>query len=188
MEFYSITWPELHRLCFLQYKKIKSSGQKFDLIIAVSRGGLVIARILSDFLTLPIAAFTIESYETIGKKKEEKITYELKTDLTGKNILLVDEICDTGKTLKRSIKYLKSLNANKITSCCLILKDKAIIKPDFYLKTINKWIIFPYEIKESIKEITKLFNLQDKNILKKQFIDYGFDKNQINHFLNETSK
>ena len=111
MQFYYISWQKMHEMCFELAEKIVgvSEVELLRHIVAISRGGLVVARILSDFLNLPIFNIAIESYEDIGKNKTPVITQDLgSADFKGKNILLVDEICDTGKTFERAVGYLNS--------------------------------------------------------------------------------
>jgi len=57
-------------------------------------------------LTNPICSITIQSYTDIQKQGEVNITAGLKKRIRDKEILLVDDIADSGKTLKRAIGYL----------------------------------------------------------------------------------
>lgn len=67
-----ISWENFHTSSFELAKKIQDSGEKFDTIVAISRGGLVLARILSDFLKLGIYNIAIESYLDIDQKKKNR--------------------------------------------------------------------------------------------------------------------
>ena len=54
------------------------------------------------------------------------------------NTLIVDELVDTGVTMKRYHNY---------SIAVLYRKDHTIIEPDYFASTINKWVIFPWEKK-----------------------------------------
>jgi hypoxanthine phosphoribosyltransferase len=61
------------------------------------------------------------------------------------NILIVDDICDTGKTLK-PFKY-----ESNVYTATLHYKTLAIIEPDFWWKLApsNEWIVYPWEREDS---------------------------------------
>ncbi len=175
MKFYKVSWDELEQDCFELYKKIKK--YKFDRILCISRGGLVWARMFSDLLgNLPISHLTVVSYQDLKQQKEVKIT-ETPTTLKNERLLVVDEIDDTGKTLKIIQDYLRSLNIKKYFTLAPIIRSFSNPKPDFYLKTIDDWIIYPYEIKETYKAFLKIFKNKEKT--KKMLVKYGFEKKQV---------
>ena len=73
---------------------ILSAKKPLDKIIAISRGGLTLGHLLTDFLKIPIATFTIKSYTDIQSHGESVITEPLKTNIRGKHVLLVDDVAD----------------------------------------------------------------------------------------------
>jgi uncharacterized protein len=162
-----ISWDNFHTSSFQLAEKIKKSGEKFDIIIAISRGGLVLARILSDFLDLPIYNISIESYEEINKAKEPKVTQDIgSAEIKNKKILLVDEICDTGKTFERGVAYLFSVGNGldrslQVKTACLVLKTHSTFKPDFHEEKIDKWVVFPYEVRETVADLRDKFKIED---------------------------
>jgi len=97
MKFYKLSWQELQADCYKLAKKLKK--QKFDRILCISRGGLVWARMFSDLLNLPVSHLTVVSYQDLKQQKETKIT-EVPATLENQNMLVVDEIADTGVSLK----------------------------------------------------------------------------------------
>lgn len=173
-----ISWENFHTSSFELAKKIQDSGEKFDTIVAISRGGLVLARILSDFLKLGIYNIAIESYLDIDQKKEPRVTQNIgSAEIAGKRILLVDEICDSGKTFERALTYLNSAEEEMsrpaaIKTACLVFKSKSLLKPDYYQDLIDKWVVFPYEVRETIEE------LKDK-MSREKFVELGFDSKMV---------
>lgn len=154
-----ISWEKFHALSFSLAKKLekKYSEVKFDKIIAISRGGLVLSRILSDFLNLPISHISIQAYYGIGQMKKPQITEGVSVSLYKLNLLLVDEIVDSGRSLVRAKRYLKNFAPKNIISAALIAKPLASPKPNLAVYTTNKWVIFPYEIRETVEELTKIW-------------------------------
>ena len=154
MKYYKVSWEELEKDCFELAKKLKN--HKFDRILCISRGGLVWARMFSDLLSLPVSHLTVVSYQDLKQQKETKIT-ETPNNLKNQRFLVIDEIVDTGKTLKVVIDYLKSLKLNRFSTLAPIVRSFSKPLPDFYLKIIDEWVIFPYEFKETVNAFVKIF-------------------------------
>lgn len=154
---------DIHDLSLKIAKKYKP-----DILVAIARGGLTIAHIMSDFLDLPITTFTVSSYHDQKQVTIPKITLHLGNKLHNKKILLVDNISDTGKTFFRGIEYLKENGAEEIMTTAPYIKPWTKYVPDFYLKSYTEWIIFPFDMKENTQIIAK--NLAEKGLDKKQII------------------
>ena len=150
--------------------QIIESGGKYDRIVGITRGGLTLSHFLSDALSLPVSMFTIKSYEDIGKQGEAEITEELSADISGKNILLVDEFADTGKTFVKADFYLSAKNPKSIKTAAIFYKPHSVFKPDFHVAETSKWVLFPNEFTESavlLKNMLQKENLPvEENLLK----------------------
>ncbi len=174
-KFHKISWQEYQKACFGLAKKLNKL--KLDKIVAISRGGLVAARILSDLLSIPISHITIESYKSLKQKKYALITETPSINFHNKTILLVDEIADSGKTLKRALSYFKNFHLKKIYTLALYVKSQTKPVPDYWSKKIDAWIIFPYEVRETYDAFKKIY----KNKAKEKMLDVGFKDWEINH-------
>ncbi len=189
-KFHNVTWPQFIDESLLLSQRIKKSGKKFDLIVAIARGGLTLAQLLSDSLQLPIASFTVESYKDLKQEKLPHITHSLSTSLHNKKILLVDDICDTGKTFVRGLEHLQELGAEKqnITTASLYFKPHAEYKPDFYFGETSAWVIYPYEVRETIAQVAPIWKQAgiSNEEIQKRFLSFGFPHQQVASFLNRT--
>ena len=138
-------------------RQINESGFHPDAIIGISRGGLVPARILSDSLNVPLLyTIRISFYSTIGVRKETpKVTQPLSVDISGKKILVVDDIADSGKSLVLAKEYLSKLNPSEIKTATIHLKPESVFKPDYVCKTTEAWIVYPWETQEFFRETGK---------------------------------
>lgn len=172
MKFHKISWQQYERDCLKLAGQLK--GIKIDKIVAISRGGLVAARIFSDLLSVPISHITIESYKRLKQKKFATITEVPSTNFNGQTILIVDEISDSGRTFKRALSYFKNFRVKKIYTLALYIKSHTKPLPDFWSKKIDAWIIFPYEVRETYEAFVKLF--RSKNKAKRKMLEVGFKK------------
>ncbi|MFA5136056.1 MAG: phosphoribosyltransferase family protein [Patescibacteria group bacterium] len=185
MEFHTVTWRDLHFLSLSLAKKISASSSKPTLVVAIARGGLTIAQTLSDLLSLPVATFTISSYKNLKKTKTINLTYEVGGQLKEKHVLLVDDISDSGKTFIRGIKHLNEMGASSVQTASVFVKPWTTHRPDFWGRDTDKWVVFPYEVRETIESVATHMKKQGKDNqeiyiklrelkISKQFIDRYF--------------
>lgn len=176
-QFEFVSWEKLHQVCFKLANKISHKKLEFDRIVCISRGGLVVARIFSDFLELPISNFTIVAYVTIGKTKTPKIVEKLAVNIKDEKILLVDEIVDHGTTLKKAITYLKTFSPKKITSLVPYIKSWSFPQPDFWQVKTDKWVVFSYEARETVEQLAKIWQKKglSKREIEENLVKLGFE-------------
>jgi hypoxanthine phosphoribosyltransferase len=155
VQYLPITWNEYHTLARKLAASVLHQSQPFDLVVAISRGGLTLGHLLSDFLRIPISTITIQSYTDIQTHGETTITEKLQTPIRGKRVLLVDDVADSGKTLKRAVSYLRKLRPTNITSVTMFYKPHSQFRPDYFARQTTRWILFPYEPTEMILLMTK---------------------------------
>jgi hypothetical protein len=184
--FLNITWEYYRELAFELAEKL--AGRDFDLIVAIARGGLTLSQLLSDCLSLPIASFTVKSYKDLTQTSEPVITHGLGATLEGKKVLLVDDVSDTGKTFLRGIKYLEELGAQKrnITTVSLHYKPHSVYKPDFFVSTTDKWVIYPYELHETMAVLGPKWQKEgiSKSEIRSRFAQFKFPQGQVKKYLN----
>jgi hypoxanthine phosphoribosyltransferase len=130
---------------------VKNRPLKFDTLLCISRGGLVLGRVLSDILNLPLGVISAKSYD-VGGFKAKKTSVEQEVSISGKvgkNMLLIDDLVDTGNTMLAVKKFLKKRYPLSSIKICVLYKDqKSLVLPDYFLKIKKDWIVFPYEKNE----------------------------------------
>ena len=179
IHFIKISWQDLEKDCIDLAKKLKEVH--IDKIVAISRGGLVVARILSDLLDIPISHITIASYQNLKQEKEPRITEAPSANFEEQNILVVDEVSDTGDTFKRALSYFENLPIKHVYTLAPYIKTQTKHTPDFFDKSMDGWIIFPYEVRETTEAFLKMF--QSKEHAKEQLLKVGFEEWEIKHLL-----
>jgi len=143
-------------------QKIQATPFHPDVVVAIARGGLVAGRVLVDLLETPqLTTLQIEFYTGITQTKTApNIKQKLTNSVTNKKVLLVDDIADSGKTLKLAHTILQKQKAAQIQTATLYWKPQSNIKPDFTEKQTQNWVIFPWDTKETLQKILQTH--QDK--------------------------
>jgi hypoxanthine phosphoribosyltransferase len=185
------TWNQIYATLIKQTERI-CNNFKPDVIVGICRGGWIPARVLSDLLdNSNLASVRTESYTGIGRAADQPIlTQEVSMDVKGKKVLLVDEIVDSGQSLKLIIDHINQQGASEVKTATLYYKPSSVIKPDYCEKETSKWVIFPWETKEALKEICKIHK-DNAEQLKKQIQKIaaaGMSKSIINQFLKSQSE
>jgi hypoxanthine phosphoribosyltransferase len=141
-----------------QAQKIQADGYKPDVVVGIARGGLVASRILADLLeTQDFAVITVEYYCGIGKTNREPVLKQcLQTRLPDKKVLLVDDVSDQGKSLQLAKKHLEEQGAKEVKIATLYRKPGTITVPDYCEDETSRWIVFPWEAKETLTKIQLL--------------------------------
>ncbi|HBR21662.1 MAG TPA: phosphoribosyltransferase [Nitrospiraceae bacterium] len=161
-----LSWNRVVRDTIKLSKSIIDSGFKPDIVVAIGRGGYVPARILCDYLLIrDLTSIKVEHWGIAATETEKAvIKFRLCTDIKDKSVLLVDDITDTGDTLRVSLKYLKDFGPKTIKTAVLIHKTCSVIVPDYFISKIIKWhwVIFPWHIWEDLTGFVK--NIKGKGI------------------------
>ncbi len=163
VQYLPVPWPDYHATAQKLAASILTQSPPIDEIIAISRGGLTLGHLLSDFLRIPISTISIQSYTDIQTRREVELTAKLQRSVKDKHIALVDDVADSGKTLKRAVSYLKRAKAKSVTTVTMFYKPHSVYRPDYFAQQTDKWILFPYEQTEMILLISKKMAAEGKS-------------------------
>lgn len=157
MDLLKISWEATIKYCEQLALKINESNYKPDMLVGLSRGGLVPVRIMSDVLGInEVGVLGLSFYTGMGKKlNEPKITQELAIDISGKKILLIDDVADSGRSLIAAKEYLLKKGAKEIKIATIHYKPISLFKPDYFVQTTSAWIAYPWERHEIERELRK---------------------------------
>lgn len=149
-KFYS--WDDYIRLNEKLVATVAKSGWEFDNILCLSRGGMRPGDFFSRVYDMPLAILSTSSYREA--KGAVQSTLDIAECVTGVSrlegrVLLVDDMVDSGKTIKEVIEVLKQRypEITEIRVAVLWYKSHSVLKPDWYVEYLpdNPWIHQPFE-------------------------------------------
>lgn len=161
-KYFVFTWKDLERYSNNIIKSLKEDKWKPDLIIGVARGGVIPAMLISDALKMHglddlffVHAKKYHVDENIGLQIKQ--AHDMKNyDFVDKKVLLVDDVCDTGETLKLLRDSLIEKKAEVRTASVVYLWNTAKLTPDYYGFAMPFYkCVFPYSTCEFEKRIKK---------------------------------
>ena len=104
---------------------------KNPLLLAVLNGSFIFAADLIRHITIPceISFVKLASYQGTTSTGEIKEVIGLNEDLAGRTVVIVEDIIDTGLTMKRMIESLGTRNPASIHICSLLVKPDKLQVP-----------------------------------------------------------
>jgi hypoxanthine phosphoribosyltransferase len=171
-------YPELHKLeLVIPYEKIiqkvkelakdisKDYAGKPLVMVATLKGSFIFLADMVRELDFPVLVdfISVSSYEGTSPSNEVKYHYGPLHDVKDKYAIVIEDIIDTGATVKHIIEKLKREGARNVKVCTLLKrkrKDSALI-PDYLGFTIKEGFVVGYgldynELHRNLKGIYKL--------------------------------
>ena len=155
MEKVYFDYTQYHNLISQVVEQVKKSGFVPDVVLGVARGGLFLADGLSRSLKKPMAVVMASSY--VGTNGTEQSEIQISSSVATLcpiqgNILLVDDLADSGETLHALRDHLavQYSNITHLKTAVIWVKASSTFLPDFYAQHLlnDAWIVQPFEIRD----------------------------------------
>lgn len=130
-------WKTLEREISALSRKIDC---KPNIIIGITRGGIIPARLLSSQLKVE----RLHCISVVRAGSARVVVTKISEDIRGKTVLLVDDMLETGKGLEVARAYLEEMGA-RVKTACLYIMPMTEIYPDYCLKQVDSVVQFPWE-------------------------------------------
>lgn len=184
------SWADMNQLAFKIAKQAIAQNSQFDRIITLAKGGWPLTRSLVDFLDVKeVASIGVKFYAGINKRlSKPQIYQDIPVNIAGEKVLLFDDVADTGESLKFVQSYLLKKGVAAVQTAALFYKPHSVLKPDFYGAETSAWIIFPYDLVDSIKILGKKWLDQGlkKEALVERFLKLNFKAEWLDFYLKQT--
>lgn len=134
-----LSWSDIQQDTLLLAEKLRN--HQWDRIYAVSRGGMIPAALIAyDLEIRHIDTICVKSYDSRKQGEFELIKSPVQEDMH--NILIVDDISDSGKTAELIKKFYP-----ETSYAALYVKRAGKDDVDYYIREYpeEKWIAFPWE-------------------------------------------
>ena len=132
---------------------VADDGYQPDIILAIARGGLFVAGSLGYALSVKnLYVMNVEYYTGVNERLDVPVAlppYLDTIDLRDSNVLIADDVADTGATLAYVHDFCEGEVAN-VRSAVLYEKSPSIIKCEYVWKRTDQWINFPWSTEPPI--------------------------------------
>lgn len=174
------SWDQLDSLTLDIARQVKNSDFHFDLVIALAKGAWPMSRSFVGYSGVKeLASLGVKFYKGADSRLSQPEIYQelpSSVDIKGKDVLIFDDVADTGESLVFTKDYLLAKGAKSVRTATILLKPWSVLTPDFYGATTDAWIIFPCERKEMIDLLGKNWREQgiDEKTILNRYKKLGF--------------
>ena len=154
------SFEEIRNLIFDLYMKIIKSGWKQDVNVGIGRGGLFVLRILQDYyisagVKLPYSVVVAERYTGVNSGDKLLVKGLDEQFVKDRKVLVVDDVADQGYTLAGVVQEITNRGAKEVRTATVHMKTSTTFIPDYYVSSTDAWIIYPWELYETIRQIVE---------------------------------
>jgi hypoxanthine phosphoribosyltransferase len=194
VKFKIVSWQEIDHLARKLFHLIKNDGFEPDIILGISRGGTIPARLLSDMFeavipfieggnTSILATMQIKFYTAIAETHTRPVVaQDVTVEIQQKKILLVDDLVDSGESIQCALDYLNLKNPKEIKIAALLHKPWSKVTPHYYVEEATEWVVFPHEYYEFMTERT-ISEGYDKAEAWATFLKLGIPDSSVSFFV-----
>ncbi len=142
-----LTWERYGPAARQLAVQVAESGYRPDLILAIARGGLFVAGSLGYALAVKnLYVMNVEYYTGVDERLDVPIVlppYVDLVDLDGSNILIADDVADTGHTIEMVRDFCRGKVAD-VRTAVLYQKPQSVVDCEYVWKHTDRWINFPW--------------------------------------------
>lgn len=173
--FESLSWPQVDSLARSLTAQIKDGSDKFDVILAVTRGGMVPATLLSqslqlrNVLTTTVIFYSDDGDQFFGMTEPRFLSFPSAHSLKDRRVLIVDDVWDSGRTACAVRERVRRAQAAIVKVAVLHFKplenNYSDLKPDFFGCETDNWLVYPWE---ALSPSSPCCGSQDSTVLKEE--------------------
>jgi hypoxanthine phosphoribosyltransferase len=155
-----LTWELNGVACRELAQQVADDNFVPDIILGIARGGLIPAGSIAYALDCKLMiSLNVEFYTGVGETLSEPVMLPSlleSSGLTDQRVLVVDDVADTGKTLKLVNDFCEEQGrVAEVRNAVLYTKPHTITSPDYTWRTTDKWIDFPWSAQGPIVEVRR---------------------------------
>ena len=175
-------WEYIYGLCRDVSREVREDDFEPDVIVALARGGWFAGRCICDFLGLDdLTSLKMEHYVGTAEKADEpQVRYPMpEGSVEGKDVLIIDDIADTGGSIERAYEYVNERNPGQVRTATLQLLQSSEFEPDYVGERLEEWtwVVYPWNfIEDMIDLVGGVMERADEET---------FDREDLRHYLAE---
>ncbi|SMO50033.1 hypothetical protein SAMN06266982_10485 [Propioniciclava tarda] len=156
-----LTWERFGSATRELTQMVLDSGFEPEIVLSITRGGLLPAGAIAYALdNKNIHIINVEFYTGVDQRLPEPVflpPLPATTYLDGATVLIVDDVADTGETLKL-VREFCDKHAVESRVAVLYEKSRSVIKCDYVWKRTDQWITFPWSALPPMTASTRVDN------------------------------
>ena len=153
------SWGDVEAWSLALAGEVRERGAVPETVVALTRGGWVPARMLADHLGLKrLLALRAQHWGVTARPDgRAELPEPLAQSVEGQRVLVVDDITDTGESLRLAVDHVRSAGARSVATATFLHIARSGFVPDFYAEEIPRdgwvWVVFPWNFWEDLRAL-----------------------------------
>jgi len=140
-----LNWEVFGELCRALALKIAGSGYEPELVLGIAKGGVIPGAVIASMLRCDFFSMKISRREGLSLVSEEpQVLTAAPRQAEGKRVLVVDEICSSGATMRLALAAARHVGPSDVRTAATFLKQGGY-RPDYYALEADATVVFPWD-------------------------------------------
>lgn len=139
-----LSWEVFGELCRALAVNVARSYEP-ELVVGIAKAGVIPGAVIASILRLDFFSLKISrrsGFEEIQDRPQ--LLSSAPREVRGKRVLIVDEICTTGETLRMALAAVRAESPSDVRTATSFVKSGQY-KPDFFAVETDSTVIFPWD-------------------------------------------
>jgi uncharacterized protein len=144
-ELLELSWEFFGELCRVLAVKVATAGYRPDIVIGIAKAGVIPGAVVASILRCEFFSLKI-SRDVAGERvrARPKILSSAPAEARGKRVLIVDEICTSGDTLRMALNAVRQVQPAELRTATSLVKHGGY-RPDFHALETTQTVVFPWD-------------------------------------------
>ena len=158
-----LSWELFGELCRALAVRV---ARDFDpeVIVGIAAAGVIPGAVISAMLQKEFHAIKITRRETeAGVRQRPEVLSAAPPQLAGRRVLLVDEVCDSGDTLRLALAAIRDVGPSEVRTATSLVHEGGY-QPDYHALSTDGIVVFPWD-REVIESGRLVINPEYENLI-----------------------
>jgi uncharacterized protein len=144
-DFLELSWEFFGELCRVLAVKVATSGYLPEIIVGIAKAGVIPGAVVASILRCDFYSMKISRDSGSERVRDRpRILSAAPKEAAGKRVLIVDEICTSGETLRIALNALRQVKPVEIRTAASLIKVGGY-RPDFHALETSESVVFPWD-------------------------------------------
>lgn len=144
-EYLDMSWEFFGELCRVLALKVARDGFDPDIVIGIAKAGVIPGAVVASMLRRDFYSMKISRSSGVERvRARPRIFSEAPKQAARKRVLIVDEICTSGETLRLATNAVRQVGPAEIRTATSLVRYGGH-RPDFFALETDQTVIFPWD-------------------------------------------
>ena len=134
-----VDWPFFGEICRALALRVAREYQP-EIVLGIAKAGVIPGVVVASIMQCDFASMVVTRSDP---ESQPVLVTGPPASIRGRRILVVDETCDTGSTMKLALNEVRALRPSEVRSAVSFKTGEYI--PDFYAFETDNFIILPWD-------------------------------------------